>query len=77
MAPTPVAAAVVTVGAEGAQEPVVNVWSAPLMVPPTPLLPVTRKWYCVLQVRLATAALTAALAAPAASGLCAAVAELP
>ena len=77
MAPTPVAAAVVTVGAAAGQAAVVKVWSAPLIVPPTPLSPVTRKWYWVLQVRLPIAALTAEFAAPAASGLCAAVAEPP
>ena len=77
VAATDVAAPVATVGAEAAQAAVVNVWSAPLIVPPTPLLPVMRKWYCVLQVRLPTDAEAAALAAFAASGLCTAVTELP
>ena len=74
---TELAATVVTVGAEAGQAAVVKVWSAPLMVPPMPLLPLTRKWYWVLQVRLLTGALTAELTAPAASGLCVAVTELP
>ena len=41
---TALAALVVTVGAEAAHAAVVKVWSAPLIVPPTPLLPLTRKW---------------------------------
>ena len=77
VAATALAEPVDTEGADAAQAAVVKVRSPPLTAAPTPLSPLARKWYRVLQVRLATATLTAAPVAPADSGLCAAVAELP
>ena len=73
---TPVAAAVVAVGGVAGQAAVVNVKSVPFVVPAV-LAPTTRKCCSVLHASPVIAADTAAFAAPAANGLCAAVTALP
>ena len=70
---TPLAAPVTAVGVQAA---VVNVALFPLVVPAL-FAATTRKWYSRLQVNPVIAADVEAPEAPAASGLCAAVAVLP